>query len=40
MSSVRMNRGEGVAGAVATIIAIGPPPSKKMPKVRTLRKNA
>ena len=40
VSSVRMNRGEGVAGAVPTDIAIGPPPSEKMPKVRTLRKNA
>ena len=27
-----MNRGEGVAGAVATDIAIGSPPSEKMPK--------
>lgn len=41
VSSVRMNRGgEGVAGAVPTVIAIGPPPSEKIPKVRTLRKNA
>ena len=40
LSSVRVNRGEGVAGAVSTDIAIGPPPSEKMPKVRTLRKNA
>ena len=39
VSSVRVSRGEGVACAVATIIAIGPPPSEKMPKVRTLRKN-
>ena len=40
MSSVRMNGGEGVACVVTTIIAIGYPPSEKMPKVRTLRKNA
>ena len=32
VSSVRMNRGAGVAGAVATDIAIGSPPSEKMAK--------
>ena len=32
VSSVRVNRGEGVACAVSTDIAIGPPPSEKMPK--------
>lgn len=32
VSSVRMNRGEGVAGALATDIAIGYNPKQKMPK--------
>ena len=32
VSAVRVNRGEGVAGAVAADIAIGPPPSEKMAK--------
>ncbi len=42
MSSVRVNRGEGVAGAVPTDIAIGSLASEKMPKgeIPTLRKNA
>ena len=35
VSSVRMNRGEGVAGAVATDIAIDYHPKQKMPKVET-----